>query len=69
MSGFSVAALYHFAPILDPAARQVELKQLCEQYGVCGTLLLAKEGINGTIASDDVGIREVIAHITSLAEI
>ena len=44
-----VVALYRFAAITDCAAVQARLAQLCPS-GVRGTLLIAPEGLNGTIA-------------------
>src|SRR3546814_5949878 len=46
----TVAALYRFARFADPAALRGPLQALCEAVGLKGTLLLAREGINGTIA-------------------
>lgn len=51
-----VAALYHFARFPDFAERREVIKQFCEQHDVRGTLLLAGEGINGTVS----GSREAI---------
>ena len=42
------------------------LLELCESVGVKGTLLLAHEGINGTIAGTDNAIAAVLDHIRSL---
>lgn len=65
---FTVAALYRFAPFDDPAALRQPLLDLCNAEGVKGTLLLAREGINGTIAGPEVGIAAVIAHIRALPD-
>lgn len=62
---FSVAALYAFAPNPEFEARQGPLQSLGETNRVIGTLLLAAEGINGTIAGPADGIEAVIAHIRS----
>lgn len=62
----TVAALYKFAPFDEPARLRAPLLDLCRQQGVCGTLLLAGEGINGTIAGSDSAIARVIAHIRAL---
>lgn len=51
-----VAALYKFTRLDDYKQLQEPLKTLCVQWGVKGTLLLAQEGINGTVA----GSREAI---------
>jgi len=63
---FTVAALYHFTRFPDPAALRAPLLNLCLVQGVKGTLLLAGEGINGTIAGSRAGIDAVLAHIRTL---
>ena len=63
---YTVAALYHFTRFADPAALKGPLLDLCKSRGVMGTLLLAKEGINGTIAGDRAGIDAVLAHVRTL---
>jgi UPF0176 protein len=61
-----VAALYRFTPFPDCAAVQGPLAAICCSQGVKGTLLLAHEGINGTIAGSDAAIDRVLAHIRAL---
>ncbi|ACO46582.2 rhodanese-related sulfurtransferase [Deinococcus deserti] len=51
-----VAALYQFRAIEDPAALRGILQDLAQELQLCGTLLVASEGINGTVA----GSRESI---------
>ncbi|MGS4945739.1 oxygen-dependent tRNA uridine(34) hydroxylase TrhO [Meridianimarinicoccus sp. RP-17] len=63
---FIIAALYHFTPFPDPAAIRGPLVRLCCAQGVTGTLLLAPEGINGTIAGSRAAIDAVLAHIRAL---
>ncbi|WP_432767878.1 MAG: rhodanese-related sulfurtransferase [Sphingopyxis sp.] len=63
---FAVAALYRFAQFDDPAALRPPLSDLCAAQGVKGTLLLAREGINGTIAGGGEAVAAVIAHIRAL---
>jgi len=62
----TVAALYHFSPFDDPAALQAPLLEVCRANGVKGTLLLAGEGINGTVAGPKAGIDAVLSHIRAL---
>lgn len=62
----TVAALYHFTRFDDPEALQAPLRELCLAQDVTGTLLLAREGINGTIAGPRAGIDAVLAHIRAL---
>ncbi len=61
-----VAALYHFARLDDHVALQGPLQALCDINGVKGSLLLAAEGINGTIAGTRDGIDAVLAHIRAI---
>ncbi len=63
---YTIAALYHFTRLEDPAALRQPLLDLCTRRGVKGTLLLAREGINGTIAGPRAGIDAVLAHIRTL---
>lgn len=51
-----VCALYHFARIDDPEELRSRLLALLTQHNVKGTLLVAAEGINGTVAGTRVGI-------------
>lgn len=55
-----VAALYKFAPLSSLKTLQQELQKVCDDNNVCGTLLLASEGINGTIAGSRAGIDKVL---------
>jgi UPF0176 protein len=45
-----VAALYQFAPLPDFRALREPLRALCAGLSIRGTILLAHEGINGTVA-------------------
>ena len=63
---YTIAALYHFTRFDDPAAIQGPLLALCEAQKISGSLLLAREGINGTIAGPRAGIDAVLAHIRAL---
>lgn len=66
LSPLRVAALYQFARFPDCASLRDPLLALCREQGTKGTLLLAGEGINGTIAGPPGGIEEVVAHIRAL---
>ena len=63
---YTIAALYHFAKVANPDALRPGLKAACEDGGVKGSLLVAHEGINGTIAGPRQGIDHAIAHIRAL---
>jgi UPF0176 protein len=60
-----VAALYKFVELPDFTDLKAPLFACCEQHGVKGTLLLAEEGINGTIAGTHAGVRAVLAYLRS----
>ncbi|WP_333846161.1 oxygen-dependent tRNA uridine(34) hydroxylase TrhO [Limnohabitans sp.] len=57
---YLTAALYKFVDLPDFAALQPPLLACCEAHEVKGTLLLAHEGINGTIAGPEAGVRAVL---------
>tara|TARA_Y100001947_G_C10333009_1_gene301752 strand:+ start:69 stop:1013 length:945 start_codon:yes stop_codon:yes gene_type:complete len=61
-----IAALYHFTRFEDPASLRPGLLACVEQNEVRGTLLLASEGINGTVAGSDAGIYAVLDYIRDL---
>ncbi|MCR9124899.1 MAG: rhodanese-related sulfurtransferase [Rhodobacteraceae bacterium] len=63
---YTIAALYHFTRFDDPAALKPPLLALCRDQGVTGTLLLAREGVNGTIAGPRAGIDAVLDHLRNL---
>ncbi len=63
MDNFLVAALYKFARLDDFQDLQKPLLEKCLEEEVMGTLLLAKEGINGTISGPHQGIQNVLAHL------
>lgn len=61
-----VAALYQFTRFPDPSAVKPGLLQCCLDHGVKGSLLLAPEGINGTIAGTREGIDAALSAIRAL---
>ena len=61
-----VAALYRFARFDDPAAVRERLEAVARDAGVKGTLLVAGEGINGTVAGSAEGIATLLAAIRAL---
>ena len=54
-----VAALYQFREVSNPADLRERLLNLVQSINLCGTLIVADEGINGTVAGD----REAIDRI------
>lgn len=63
---YTIAALYHFTRFDDPEALRPALLEVCARCEVQGTLLLAGEGVNGTIAGPRAGVDAVLAHLRTL---
>ena len=62
----TVAAFYCFAPLPDPAALRAPVHAAAQAAGIKGSILLAPEGINGTVAGTGGGIDEILAHLRAL---
>ncbi len=58
-----VAALYRFVTLDNFRELREPLLDFCRQHQVLGTLLLADEGINGTVAGSREGIDALIAYL------
>lgn len=54
-----VAAFYRFVALPDYRDLREPLKQRCEDLGLVGTILLATEGINGTVAGEPDRVRRL----------
>lgn len=63
MANYLIAALYKFVQLADYATLQKPLFDYCEANLVKGTLLLAEEGINGTIAGPAQGVQAVLEYL------
>lgn len=59
-------AFYGFTAMEGLPALQQELKALAEQGGIRGTILLAEEGVNGTISGSDAGVTAVLERLRQL---
>ena len=58
-TGILVASLYKFLELHDLVSTKEFLDTLCEKNNVMGTILIANEGINGTIAGNKRDVRSV----------
>jgi UPF0176 protein len=65
---FVVAALYHFADFARFEAFKPELESVCAKADLTGTLLLASEGINGTVAGSRDGIDALVSFLKAQSE-
>ena len=62
-----VAAFYRFAALENLPALRGELGDLAEAQGLSGTILLAPEGVNGTIAGADAGVQALLDRLRQVA--
>jgi UPF0176 protein len=67
-SQYLVAALYKFVALDNFADFQKPIQDACVSANVKGTILLAEEGINGTIAGSESGLRSVLAFLRDMPE-
>ena len=58
-----VVALYKFVSLPDFEALREPLLQRCESLGIKGTLLLAHEGINGTVSGEAAAVEALLDHL------
>lgn len=56
----NVVSFYRFLDVSEPQEFRDELQVVCEERDLLGTVLVAGEGFNGTLAGSEAAIREVI---------
>ena len=61
-----VAAFYRFAPVAEPAALRRELAEFAASRRLKGTLLVAAEGINGTLAGSGTAVDELVGRLREI---
>jgi UPF0176 protein len=60
---YKVAALYQFVSLPDAPGLREPLHRVCAGLGIKGTLLLAREGINGTVAGPAAAVDALVAEL------
>ncbi len=63
MPQFVVVAFYKFVHLSDYAALRAPLLEVCQHQGVIGSILLAPEGINATIAGARANVDAVLSFL------
>lgn len=63
MSNYIVCAMYKFVTLDDYQAMRQPLLETMEANGIKGTLLLASEGINGTVSGTQQGIDNLLSYL------
>jgi UPF0176 protein len=69
LKSFRVAALYRFCRLDRFEEMRAPLAAFCCARGIKGTLLLAREGINGTVAGTAEAIAELVDHLNAQPEL
>lgn len=62
-SSILIATFYRFNPVDDPEGLITDLTAVCDRAAIRGTILVAAEGINGTIAGAHESVHRVLAFI------
>ena len=65
----NVVSFYRFLDLENPPLFRDELQALCDEHGLLGTILVASEGFNGTIAGSAQAIRVVLSWLQERSEI
>lgn len=60
---FQVAAFYKFATLDNIGEMRQQLLDVCQEADLLGTILLANEGVNGTVAGSASGIKRLFSHL------
>lgn len=63
MPPYEIATFYQFVALPHAADIQTPMQRLCERHGIRGTVLLATEGVNGTIAGEPDAVADAVAGI------
>jgi UPF0176 protein len=64
---YTIAAFYRFVALPDPAALRDELSAAFTEDELCGTILIAHEGINGTMAGSSETIDRLLGILATRA--
>jgi len=65
MAEFLIASFYKFVTLTDAAEKRETIWEYCQQHQVLGSILIAPEGINGTIAGLPENMAAVLAFLRS----
>ena len=64
MSGkFSVASFYEFTSLRDPTAVGNEIEQYCAEHKIRGSVIIATEGVNGTVAGHPKHVEDLVVYL------
>lgn len=66
---YLIATFYKFVTIPDPEVKKKQILALCKEKQIKGTIILAEEGINGTIAGSHDAIANILATLRSIPQL
>ena len=66
---FTNITAYKFAPLRDLPVLQAELRELCGNAGMRGTILLSPEGINVFVAAERAAVDALFVRLRALPEL
>jgi UPF0176 protein len=69
MMNWTIATFYSFVCLDDPFQLRKHLLEFCQKLGIKGTILLAHEGVNATVAGSRQGIDDLLEFLHSQPEI
>lgn len=55
----NVVSFYRFTSVSSPANLRADLQAICEAHNLLGTVLVAEEGVNGTLAGDEAALQTI----------
>lgn len=61
---YTIAAFYRFVSVSDPKALRQEMLSLFRESDLLGTMLIAEEGVNGTMAASEATIDRLLATLS-----
>jgi UPF0176 protein len=64
-----VVSFYHFVDILQPDELAIGLQVRCERASLLGTILVAHEGVNGTLAGEAAAIESILGYLSGALEL
>lgn len=62
-----IALYYHFAPLDDPQAIALWQRELCKRLGLTGRIIIAPQGINGTVGGPIKAVKEYVKNTRGYA--
>lgn len=63
---YLIATFYKFVPLGDLKAKKEQILAWCQENKLKGTIIIASEGINGTIAGSHQAIAKLLSQLRSL---